>query len=219
MDPLGFSSLRILTVSKWSYQDYIPLVQVLDRLTLPALKELQVSCSREDLLDSDDTFTAIHNLLDRSGPPPISVLHFDHAEVLAGGFLNVLRTCPTLEDIRLTSVNKGAIRGETLLQLTLKVDGTAPLVPRLHILHISGKISFDMRTFVNMVESRWTLAHVQTPPLRRLSEVNLCRFIDADDGQDEAKDEVEHITVLSALEVYKEQGMNVTLGTKVQPKS
>ncbi|KAK0448491.1 hypothetical protein EV421DRAFT_1900208 [Armillaria borealis] len=199
MDPLGFSSLRIFTISKWSYQDYIPLVQVLDRLTLPTLKKLQVSCGREDLLDSDDTFIAIHDLLNRSGPPPISVLHFDHAEVLAGEFLNVLRTCPTLEDIRLTSVNKGAIRGETLLQLTLKVDGTAPLVPRLHILHISDRMSFDMQTFVDMVESRWTLAHVQSPPLRRLSEVNLCRFIDAENSDEPDEDEVERITVLRLL--------------------
>ncbi|PBK95141.1 hypothetical protein ARMGADRAFT_1163791 [Armillaria gallica] len=175
---------------KMELPKYIPLVQLFDRLTLPALKELQVSCGREDLLDSDDTFIAIHDLLNRSGPPAISVLHFNHAEVLADEFLNVFRTCPTLEDIRLTSVNKGAIRGETLLQLTLKVDSTAPLVPHLRILYISGKMSFDMQAFVDMVESRWTLTHVQTPPLRRLSEVNLCRFIDVNDGQYEDEYEV-----------------------------
>ncbi|KAK0240974.1 hypothetical protein EDD85DRAFT_1019896 [Armillaria nabsnona] len=197
----------------------VSLVQLLEKLTLPALKDLQVSCGREELLDSDDTFTAICDLLKRSGPLAISVLHFDHADVLDGDFLEVLHACPTLEDIRLTSVNKGAIRDETLLQLTLKVDGSTPLVPRLHMLHISGKMSFDMQTFVDMVESRWTLAHVQSPPLWRLSEINLCRFIDADDGKDEVEGEVERVTVLSALDVYKEQGMNVTLSTKVQTKS
>ncbi|KAK0462351.1 uncharacterized protein EV420DRAFT_1734549 [Desarmillaria tabescens] len=178
----------------------LPVKQVADRLKLPALEKLQIARFPNDRpRESDETFTAVCGLLERSRSPHITTLHFDHGCTLEEDLLQILRTCLTLEDVRLTDVDEGAITDEILLQLTLRVDGTTPLVPRLHTLHISGPMTFNMQTFVDMVESRWTLAHAQSPPVQRLDEVNLCRFLETEDEPDE--DEVERITILSALDV------------------
>ncbi|SJL15136.1 uncharacterized protein ARMOST_18621 [Armillaria ostoyae] len=215
--PVVCSDLRVLVLSSWGFDSHLPLKELLDELVTPALTHLQVvSCQNYTSRDSEETFTAIRALLERSGPPCITTLHFDHGCVLTEDLLQVLKTCPTLEDIRLTDIDDGAISDQTLLQLTLRVDGTTPLVPRLHILHISGAMSFNVQIFVDMVESRWTLAHAQSPPVRRIKEVNLCRFLHTENLDEPDEDEVERITVLSALNVYRAQGMDVTLGTKVQ---
>ncbi len=215
--PVVCSGLRVLALSSWGFEEHLPLKEFVDDLVTPALTQLQVVCCRNyRRRESEETFTAIRGLLERSGPPRITTFHFDHGCVLKEDLLQVLNTCPTLEDIRLTDIDDGAISGETLLQLTLRVDGTTPLVPCLHTLHISGAMSFNVQVFVDMVESRWTLAHAQSPPVRRLGEVNLCRFLDTENSDEPDEDEVERITVLSALDVYRAQGMDVTLDTKVQ---
>ncbi|KAK0213420.1 hypothetical protein DFS33DRAFT_124331 [Desarmillaria ectypa] len=213
--PVVCSDLRILALSSWGFGDHLPLQQLVDRLELPALTQLQVACCPNyPQRESNKTFTAIRGLLERSRPPHITTLHFDHGCALEEDLLLILSTCPTLKDIRLTDIDEGAIGDKALLQLTLRVDGTTPLVPHPRTLHISGAMSFTMQTFVDMVESRWTLANAQSPPIRHLDEVNLCLFLETDDEPDE--DEVERITILSALDVYKTQGMNVMLSTKVR---
>ncbi|KAK0459888.1 hypothetical protein IW261DRAFT_1536852 [Armillaria novae-zelandiae] len=215
--PVVCSDLRVLALSSWGFDTHTPLKELLDDLVTPALMQLQVVCCQNyTQRDSEETFTAICDLLERSGPPHITTLHFTHGCVLREDLLQVLKTCSTLEDIRLTDIDDSAVSDETLLQLTLRVDGTTPLVPRLHTLHISGVMSFNVQIFVDMVESRWTLAHAQSPPVRRLHEVNLCRFLDTENSDRPDEDEVERITVLSALDVYRAQGLDVTLDTKVQ---
>ncbi|KAK0448492.1 hypothetical protein EV421DRAFT_2032695 [Armillaria borealis] len=215
--PVVCSDLRVLALSSWGFEEHLPLKELVDELVTPSLTQFQVVCCRNyRQRESEETFTAIRGLLERSGPPRITTLHFDHGCALQEDLLQVLKTCPTLEDIHLTDIDNGAISDETLLQLTLKVDGTTPLVPRLHTLHISGVMLFNVQIFVDMVESRWTLAHAQSPPVRRLGEVKLCRFLDSEDSDEPDEDEVERITVLSTLDVCREQGMDVTLGTKVQ---
>ncbi|KAK0207228.1 hypothetical protein IW262DRAFT_667649 [Armillaria fumosa] len=195
--PVVCSNLRVLGLSSWGFGSHMPLKELLDDLVAPTLRHLRVVCCQNyNQRDSEETFAAIRSLLERSGPPHITTLHFDHGCVLKEDLLQVLKTCPTLEDIRLADIDDGAVNDETLLQLTLRVDGTAPLVRRLHTLHISGAMSFNVQVFVDMVESRWTLAHAQSPPVQRLHEV-------------------ERITVLSALDVYRAQGLDVTLDTKV----
>ncbi|PBK73234.1 hypothetical protein ARMSODRAFT_1062784 [Armillaria solidipes] len=215
--PVVCPDLRVLALSSWGFEEHLPLKELVDELVTPSLTQFQVVCCRNyRQRESEETFTAIRDLLERSGPPRITTLHFDHGRALQEDLLQVLKTCPTLEDIRLTDIDDSAISDETLFQLTLRVDGTTPLLPRLHTLHISGAMSFNVQVFVDMVESRWTLSHAQSPPVRRLGEVNLCRFLDSEDSDEPDEDEVERITVLSALDVCRAQGMDVTLGTKVQ---
>ncbi|PBK94181.1 hypothetical protein ARMGADRAFT_1078895 [Armillaria gallica] len=212
--PVVCSSLRTLSLSSWGQDNHEPLAQFAEMIKLPTLMSLQVArCSNYYWRENPETFTAIRNLLESSGPPHITILHFDRGQVLGDDFLHILRTCPSLEDIRLTDVDEGAVSDQILLQLTLSADGAIPVVPCLHTLHLSGNMSFSMQTFVDMVESRWILAHAQSPPVRRLEEVNLCRFHRAKDEKGEQG--VEHITVLSTLDVYKAQGLNVMLTTTV----
>ncbi|KAK0505425.1 hypothetical protein EDD18DRAFT_1129417 [Armillaria luteobubalina] len=215
--PVVCSNLHVLGLSSWGFGSHMPLKELLDDLVAPALTHLRVACCQNyTLRDSSETFTAICGLLERSGPAPITTIHFDHGCILKEDLFQVLKTCSTLEDVCLTDIDDGAISDETLLQLTLRVDGTTPLVPRLHTLHISGVMSFYMQVFVDMVESRWMLAHAQSPPVQRLREVNLCRFLDMENSDEPDEDEVERITVLSALDVYRTQGLDVMFGTKVQ---
>ncbi|PBK73235.1 hypothetical protein ARMSODRAFT_1081473 [Armillaria solidipes] len=215
--PLSCSNLRVLDLSSWHYQGELPIKQLVERLTLPTLTELRVSClSGHPDRDSKETFTSIRGLLERSGPPPITIFRFDHGDMREDDLLYIVRECSTLEVIHLTDVNGDAITDQMHRLLTLGVNGTTPLVPRLHALRVSGTMSFDMQIFVDMVESRWTLTHAQSPPVQRLDEVNLCRFLHTENLDEPDEDEVERITVLSALDVYRAQGMDVTLGTKVQ---
>ncbi|PBK94179.1 hypothetical protein ARMGADRAFT_1078893 [Armillaria gallica] len=189
--PVVCSVLRVLVLSSWGFYEDLPLKDLVYELVTPALTQLQVVCCPNfRQRESEETFIAIRALLERSGPPPITTFHFDHGWVLQEDLLQVLKTCPTLEDICLTDLDDGAISDETLLQLTLKVDGTTPLVPRLHTLHISGVMWFKVQVFVDMVESRWTLAHAQSPPVRRLGEVNLCRFLGTESSDEPDEDEV-----------------------------
>ncbi|KAK0475423.1 hypothetical protein IW261DRAFT_477925 [Armillaria novae-zelandiae] len=207
--PVVCPSLRTLSLASWGFEDHLPLKQLAERIKLPVLSNLRVAC-RESYYgrESIETFTAICGLIERSGPPQITTLYFNHGCVLEDDVLRVLRMCPSLEDIRLTDVDEGAVGDQALLLLTLGVDGVVPVVPRLHTFHLSGNTSFSMQTFVDMVESRWILADVQSPPARRLGEVNLCQFLRAEDEADE--DKVERISVLSALDVYKVQGLNIS---------
>ncbi len=215
--PLLCSSLRVLNLSSWHYNSELPIKQFAERLTLPALTELRVSClSGHPARDSKETFTSIRGLLERSGPSPITIFHFDHGDMREDDLLYIVRECSTLEVIHLAERKRRRITDQLHRLLTLGVNGTTPLVPRLHALRISGTMSFDMQVFVDMVESRWTFAHAQSPPVRRLDEVNLCRFLHTESLEEPDEDEVERITVLSALDVYRVQGMDVTLGTKVQ---
>ncbi|KAK0194778.1 hypothetical protein F5146DRAFT_1219670 [Armillaria mellea] len=215
--PVLCSNLRVLDLSSWRYEDELPITQFADRLTLPTLTELRVSCSSgHPDRDSNKTFTSIRGLLERSGPPPITIFHFDHGDMQEDDLLYIVRECSTLEILHLTDVNGDPRMDQMHRLLTLGVNGTTPLLPHLHALRVSGTISFDIQIFVDMVESRWTLAHAQSPPVQRLDEVNLCRFLHTENFDEPDEDEVERITVLSALDVYRAQGLDVTLGTKVQ---
>ncbi|KAK0240971.1 hypothetical protein EDD85DRAFT_385875 [Armillaria nabsnona] len=153
--PVVCSSLRTLSLSSWGQDNYEPLAQFAEMIKIPALMSLQVACcSNYYWRETPETFTAVRNLLECSGPPHITILHFDRGQILGDDLMHILRTCPSLKDIRLTDVDEGAVGDQTLLQLTLSADGAIPVVPCLHTLHLSGNMSFSMQTFVDMVESR-----------------------------------------------------------------
>ncbi|KAK0240984.1 hypothetical protein EDD85DRAFT_386222 [Armillaria nabsnona] len=181
------------------------LKQILVRLALPSLASLKVDClSRE----APGTFTAIRELIVKS-QCPITTLHFDHGFILEEDFLYILRKSPTLEDVRLTHADVSL--NKTLAELTLKLDGTRILAPRLQTLHLGGSVVFDINVFVNMVVSRWNLASLRIPDgVQRLVEVNLCQLIPIDGPSDE----INAVTALSALDAYMEEGLRVTFSTE-----
>ncbi|KAK0431430.1 hypothetical protein EV421DRAFT_2016682 [Armillaria borealis] len=205
--PITCPKLRILKLSSWRHNTDMPITKLADRLVLPALMQLEVECSVGDAgRDPRQTFTAIRELLQRS-KAPITVLHFDHGRILTADILHVLQNTPTLEDICLTDIDEGAVADQVLFDLTLKPDKLA-LVPRLRTLHLSGALPLHMHTFRDMLKSRWTVADICSPPVRRLAEVKLCRFISAADEQRLAP-----IIRSSAnsLRIDSNQGLEVTL--------
>ncbi|KAK0213417.1 hypothetical protein DFS33DRAFT_1270016 [Desarmillaria ectypa] len=48
-------------------------------------------------------------------PPHIMILHFKHGNIVEDVLLYILHTCPSLENIHLIDINRGAIGNETLL--------------------------------------------------------------------------------------------------------
>ncbi|KAK0184176.1 hypothetical protein F5146DRAFT_1076260 [Armillaria mellea] len=176
--PVVCSDLRVLALSSWGFVGHMPLKELVDEIVAPALTQLQIVCCQHYYQrDSEETFTAVRDLLERSGPPPITTLHFNHGCVLKEDLLQILKACPTLEDIRLTDIDDSIRR--------------------------YGGVQMDA-------------CSCPSPPVRCLHEINLCRFLDWENSDEPDEDEVDRITVLSALDVYRAQGLDVTLGTKVQ---
>ncbi len=143
--------------------------QVADRVTLPALTTLKVSCSR----NGDEpacAFTSIYRLLNRS-KPPITILQFDNGLILTEDLLNLFRATPTLEDVRLVTHN--VFTPEVLEELT--VDHTPSssndvVLPRLrHLVMGGGRLRRDQ--FVRMVQSRWNIG--QSSRVERLRTLKL----------------------------------------------
>ncbi|KAK0431417.1 hypothetical protein EV421DRAFT_1911897 [Armillaria borealis] len=183
-----------------------PLKQILSRITLPELTSLRVDCmSREEA----DTFTSIRELITIRSHCPITVFYFDHGIILEDDILHILRTTPTLEDVRLTHVDVSL--DKTLVELTLKLDGTTVLVPSLKVLHIGGNIVFDIGIFVNMVEARWNLPPLNFTSMQRLMEVHVYRLLEVN-GRDSDGTNID--TALSALDVYKAEGLNAMFSTE-----
>lgn len=152
--PVVCPSLRTLSLTSWGFEEDQLLKQLVERIELPALTNLRVACCGSYYKrESNGTFTAICGLIERPGPPQITTLCFTHCCILEDDVLRVLRMYPSLEDIRLTDIDEGAVSDQTLLLLTLGVDGVLLMVPHLHTFHLSGNMSLSMQTFVDMVES------------------------------------------------------------------
>ncbi|KAK0240983.1 hypothetical protein EDD85DRAFT_386168 [Armillaria nabsnona] len=200
-------SLNLVSHMSFSYNRWATaLKQILSRLTLPELTTLRVDCmSREEA----DTFTSIRELITTRSHCPITVLYFDHGIILEDDIFHILRTTPTLEDVRLTHVDVSL--DKTLIELTPKLDGTTVLVPRLKVLHIGGNIVFDIGIFVDMVEARWNIPPLNLTSMQRLKEVHVYRLLEVN-GWDSDGTNTE--TAFSALDVYKAEGLNAVFSTE-----
>ncbi|PBK61930.1 hypothetical protein ARMSODRAFT_618773 [Armillaria solidipes] len=156
--PVSCPKLHTLTVLGICYDDllYKPIFPLLEKLSLPSLTTLVISgkVGHKDR-EPPMTFTAIWNMIARS-KCNLRVLHYDHGGVLAEDFIGLLRGTPTLEDFRLTgsALDVDTVTEQILTELTVKLDGTRPLVPNLHTLFLDGTIAFPMKAFAEMVESR-----------------------------------------------------------------
>lgn len=146
--------LRVLDLSSWSMKR-IPtrsvFQQIADKLVLPALSVLRVTCSQRGTYEVQEVFSSICRLIQRSRCQ-ITVLHFDHCQVVREDVMQLFRTTPTLEDLRLTRLT--GFTGEEVIE-GLTVDYASsedPVLPRLRILYISGRCRAPY--LVRMVQSR-----------------------------------------------------------------
>ncbi|KAK0218074.1 hypothetical protein IW262DRAFT_1114138 [Armillaria fumosa] len=204
--------LRSLTLSSEAHRpsgDLSPSIPfLLDCLRLPALSDLSVTCLvRSLVLDQAANFASIRQLIDRSHSF-LRTLHFDNGEIIKDDLIHILSNTPTLLDLRLTSI-KG-ITDEVLEHLTRRVGTESgsevpALVPHLHTLHLSGYLDFQMRVYVQMVESRWT-CHP-----RHIKSINICRFLHI---YTNARLEEARILALSALDTLRSEGLDVAISTQ-----
>ncbi|KAK0240989.1 hypothetical protein EDD85DRAFT_992307 [Armillaria nabsnona] len=137
--PLVCPQLRSLELSSWSIEDYTKpsaFQQVADRLTLPALSVLKVSCSEMDDEETEEVFTSICRLLLRSHSP-ITVFHLNHCQASSGDLLQLFHSAHTLEDVRLIDIRSRFVTTEVIEELTLDHSSSKALVlPRLRTLYI-----------------------------------------------------------------------------------
>ncbi|KAG7442592.1 uncharacterized protein BT62DRAFT_1079192 [Guyanagaster necrorhizus] len=156
--PLICPQLCMLDLLSWNLDvntDDSAFRQVADRLILPALSALKVSCSQRDDYEAQGFFSSICQLLRRS-QSQITVLHFDHGRVLTEELLRLFRSAPTLEDLRLTQCQIGSAGVTTEVMKTLTVNHASSedlVLPRLCTLYIPGG-SFRVSDVVRMVQSR-----------------------------------------------------------------
>ncbi len=154
--PLICPQLHMLDISSWNIdyaeQDSV-FQQVADRLVLPRLSILKVACSQRDNYETPDVFSSICHLLQRS-QSPITVLHFDHGRILTKDLLQLFRSTPTLEDLRLTRLGTGVFTQKVMEKLTVDHASSEDLVlPHLRTLYMPSEID-KIADLVRMVRSR-----------------------------------------------------------------
>ncbi|SJL15150.1 uncharacterized protein ARMOST_18635 [Armillaria ostoyae] len=204
--PLVCPQLRSLELSSWSIADHYThhsaLQQVSDRLTLPALSVLKVSCAENDDEETEEVFTSICRLLLRSHSP-ITVFHLKHCRASPEDLLQLLRSAHTLEDVRLIDIRSRFVTTEVIEELTLDHSSSKDLMlPRLRTLYISGT-KFSSQCLIRMVKSRWGSGE-QMHGVERLLTVKMCgRYSRVDSFRE---------TVLAQLKGCIEGGFSFEIG-------
>ncbi|KAK0228842.1 hypothetical protein IW262DRAFT_1456058 [Armillaria fumosa] len=205
--PQSCPKLRTLTLSSWAYAyPRSVLAQLLDNLVIPHVSTLKVDCcvDKGHQRDTEKTFTAIRRIISQS-QPPLTTFHFTHGNIDGADLLDFFRSVSsTLQEARLLNVGPMALTDVILTSLAIS-DGDNVLLPRLHTLHISGKMQFDANLFVEMVVSRWTC---KLPSLQRLRTIKLCRIFD--NNKDGEIGEIGRALILSKLKKYSTEGLKLS---------
>ncbi|PBK90956.1 hypothetical protein ARMGADRAFT_1064299 [Armillaria gallica] len=128
--------------------------QIMNRLTLPRLRKLDVVCPFP--VAELDTFSAVRGLIHRS-LPPLTHLCFMRGYIDSDDLLHIIRTTPTLEELKLSQLNKDAITPEIILALTWNYPSGIMNVPRLRTIRMSNAEQVGLPSLVNMIRSRWIL--------------------------------------------------------------
>ncbi|KAK0225275.1 hypothetical protein IW262DRAFT_673562 [Armillaria fumosa] len=185
--PLICPQLHMLDISSWNIdyeeQDSV-FQQVADRLVLPKLSVLKVACSQRDNCETPDVFSSLCHLLQRS-QSPITVLHFDHGRILTKDLLQLFRSAPTLEDLRLTRLGTGVFTQKVMETLTIDHASSEDLIlPHLGILYMPSE-AVKVPDLVRMIRSR--RISDCTGRFVRLQTLGLCGgFPDSCPGLDDA---------------------------------
>ncbi|KAK0444592.1 uncharacterized protein EV420DRAFT_1573743 [Desarmillaria tabescens] len=128
--------------------------QIMDRLTLPQLLKLDIVCPFHSA-EFDITFSAACGLIHRS-LPPLTQLCFMRGYIDSADLLHIIRTTPTLEELKLSQLNRDAITPEIIAALTLNHSGDINM-PRLHTIRLSNAEQVGLPQLVDMIRSRWIL--------------------------------------------------------------
>ncbi|KAK0193117.1 hypothetical protein F5146DRAFT_532256 [Armillaria mellea] len=134
--------------------DTTAMPQIMNRLTLPQLRKLDVVCPFP--VAELNTFSALRGLIHRS-TPPLTHLCFMRGYIDSDDLLHIIRATPTLEELGLSQLNKNAITPEIILALTWNYPYGNMNLPRLHTIRMSNAEQVGLHSLVNMIRSRWIL--------------------------------------------------------------
>ncbi|KAK0472296.1 hypothetical protein IW261DRAFT_1509107 [Armillaria novae-zelandiae] len=149
------------------------LRQVMDRLTLPQLLQLKVTCPEINTQNiNEGAFAAVRRLIDRS-LPPLTVLHFCGEGIATEDLRHVISSLHTLEDFQLTGLDKDTITTEVVKAFMLHPSSGVINIPRLRILHLSGVAKAGVCLLVDMIGSRWILKEGSSNAVSRLKSVKI----------------------------------------------
>ncbi|KAK0241193.1 hypothetical protein EDD85DRAFT_392152 [Armillaria nabsnona] len=202
------TKLQDFTLTSWPcYRDAIP--QFFSRLLLPSLSAFKAKCSMGSIMPNhEDSFRSIRHAINVS-QSPLTTFEFENGLIAEEDLLSILRTTPTLEFLKLVDVGPHAITDQTLDELMVRPNKDF-IMPRLSSLHLSAEMEFTSQKFVAMVESRQKgLLGVD-----HLKSVNICWVTDEDDLNE---NEASGVTILSALDTYRLEGLEFILTTQKKP--
>ncbi|KAK0218075.1 hypothetical protein IW262DRAFT_1115001 [Armillaria fumosa] len=202
-------SLSSVYLQGFGLSPVIPFL--LSHLTLPALSDLSATCLvGVNTRDQDVTFGSIRQLLGRCGSP-LTSLSFSNGEIQKQDLVDIITSTPTLQDLRLMNIGKGALTKDITTALGDSVEDpdtnvkTPTSVPSLHTLHLMGHVEFSTEDLIAMIESRRACDPC------RLKSVNVCRFVDWRRERDE---EAAILGFQHVLEVLREEGLDVMVSTR-----
>ncbi|KAK0488798.1 hypothetical protein IW261DRAFT_372801 [Armillaria novae-zelandiae] len=205
------TELKSLSLSSVYRQGYglSPVIPfLLNHLTLPALSDLAVTCLvGVNSRDQDVTFGSIRQLLGRCASP-LTSLAFSNGEIQKQDLVDIITSTPTLQDLRLTNIGKGALTRDVTAALAESVEEpvkTPASVPSLHTLHLVGHVEFSTDDLIAMIEAR------RACDACLLTSVSVCRFVDWRREKDE---EAAILGFQPTLEVLREQGLDVRVSTR-----
>ncbi|KAK0497179.1 hypothetical protein EDD18DRAFT_1161001 [Armillaria luteobubalina] len=208
------TDLKSLSVSSVYRQGFglSPVIPfLLNHLTLPALSDLSVTCLvGVNTRDQDVTFNSIRQLLDRCSSP-LTSLSFSNGEIQKQDLLDIITSTPTLQDLRLTNIGKGALAKNitTIIGARDEHPDTKAMVPvfipALHTLHLMGYIEFSTEDLIEMIEDRGACETCH------LKSVHVCRFVD---WRREKEEEAAILGFQHVLEALRGAGFDLTVSTR-----
>lgn len=204
-------SLSLSSVYRQGFGLTAVIPYLLNHLTLPALSDLSVTCLvGVNTRDQEVTFSSIRSLLERCSSP-LTSLSFSNGEIQKQDLVDIITTTPTLQDLRLANIGKGALTEEVINALgdstedpDTKVE-TLAFVPSLHTLHLVGHIEFSTEKLIDMIESRRACEPCH------LKSVNVCRFVD---WRRETDEKAVILGFQPTFEALREVGLDVNVSTQ-----
>ncbi|KAK0226556.1 hypothetical protein IW262DRAFT_775579 [Armillaria fumosa] len=167
---IACQKLQSLEIGSGHLSNPEAISQVIDRLHLPSLSSLRVTCPVKGC-ESDVRFGSITRLIGRSWCK-LTTLAFSQGAVPSDDLHYIFDQTPTLEEVKLVDVGTEAITDELLATLVYRDGDTKPLLPRLRSLYLGGSFAFTMCMYASMIESRCKSAS-QFSQVCRLKSVTL----------------------------------------------
>lgn len=117
---------------------------LLNRLTLPALEQLEVESSLQNP-------SCIVSFLQRSRAPLQTLICHDSVRLDNDALANILAVTPQIQTLEVNANH--CFTDSLVIQLTHR-DGVIPLAPSLHILRLHSALPCNPALFVEMIQSR-----------------------------------------------------------------